>query len=406
MTLEFHKLTVQVDRMGEYLASLETENEDKVELALQIMQAYGDEAFLPQILERVQDAVAKDAGYRGARPIDEPIVGIYPPAPLPETATVVATDGSQIPPDSHGAATYYLINTGTMTLHHGSGQPPEIASEPALFYESEYIQIDSGGSVTATTVAARRTVAEMAKLAEHGWLMRGEARPLVALLDNPLLLIGMGHEVPDREQLRRLYFSAMTRLMDIQAGLGGYTDRPRSRYVTGMLHLLDMDSGAVNRRTLSDDGRLEGLMDRAIFSQLLNPGERSALFVQMSPLNKDFKDQGGDTHEIAFFYLNTAGVEQFPTIARVEVPMWVARDRGLIAEMQALIFHQCQQTGSRYPYVLTRAHELAVVKYEEAQQLKLLIRISLTRHGIEASDSQKQAGKDSVSGKRSRFRVS
>jgi len=32
--------------------------------------------------------------------------------------------------------------------------------------------------------------------------------------------------------------------------------------------------------------------------------------------------------EIAFFYLNAAAAGEQPHIARIEVPMWVARDRG------------------------------------------------------------------------------
>jgi len=39
---------------------------------------------------------------------------------------------------------------------------------------------------------------------------------------------------------------------------------------------------------------------------------------------------------------------------------------GRVAELQALIVHQCQQLMSRYPYALTRADELAVVKGEES----------------------------------------
>jgi hypothetical protein len=150
---------------------------------------------------------------------------------------------------------------------------------------------------------------------------------------------------------------------------------------------------------------LEGLFDTAIYSTILPPGTRSALFVQMSPLNKEFRQGGGDTHEIAFFYMNVAADGQSPKLARVEVPMWVAQDRGLIAEMQALIYHQCGQVVSRYPYVLTRAHELAVIKHDEARQLDMMVRVTLTRCGLDVSDSEKQSGKNAVSGKKTRFEL-
>ncbi len=405
MTLEFHKVTGQVEQMGQVLAGQKEEIDSKVDIALQILGAYADEAYLPYIQQRVQDAVDKDAGYRGARPFDEPLMNVYGPAPLPDSATVVATDGSQIAPDTHGVALYYLINTGTIVLHHGSGDAPEVISEPSLYYEPEYMRTEDRGLISLTTVAARRTVLEMATLAEQAWHQRGEARPLLALTDGPLLLIGMGNEVPDRNQLRDMYFSAMSRLLDIKAGLAGYTDRPRSRYVVGLLHLLDLQEEDVSRTSLANDGRLEGVFDVELFRRLLKPGERSALFIQMSPLNKEFRRSAGETHEITLFYLNTAAPGELPKLARVELPMWVAQDKLLVGEVHTLIYHQCQQLTSRYPYVLTRAHELALVKHEEAQQLNLMIQVTLTRFGLEASQSEKQSGKNAVTGKRTRFEV-
>src|SRR5678815_5028662 len=112
MALEFHKLTDQVEKMGQDLATQQEELDSKVEIAIQILEAHADPAFLPYIQDRVSDAVAKDAGYRGARPFDEPIMNMIPPAPLPQTATIIATDGSQIAPNTHGAALYYLLNIG------------------------------------------------------------------------------------------------------------------------------------------------------------------------------------------------------------------------------------------------------------------------------------------------------
>lgn len=405
MTLEFHKLSHQVDRMGDALTNQQEEIESKLDLALEIMQAYVGEEHLPLIRERVQDAVDRDAGYRGARVLDERIGAAFPPAPLPPGATIIATDGSQIAPNTHGPALYYLINIGTMVVRHGSGEPPEVLSEPYLFYETEYMYTEDRGLISMATVGARRTVDEMAALAEHTWHRRDEGRPLLALTDGPLLLMGMGNEVPDREQLRAVYFSAMSRLRDVRGGLAGYVARPRSRYVVGLLHLLDLDPYEVSRTALATDGRLEGLPDLPLFARLLAPAERSALFVQMSPLNKEFRLVGGASHEIAFFYLNVAAPGEGPRLARVEVPMWVAEDRALVAELQALIYHQCQQVASRYPYVLTRSHELAVVKQEEVQQLNTMIQVTLARHGLSAEESDKQAGKTALSGARTRFDV-
>ncbi|MCC6904542.1 MAG: DNA double-strand break repair nuclease NurA [Anaerolineae bacterium] len=404
MVLEFQKLTQQVDKMGAYLAAQEVDIESKLEIALRIMEAYADPALLALVHERVQDAVEKDAGYRGARPLDEPIMHRYLPAAPPASATIVATDGSQIAPDRHSSSNYYLLNTGTIIIHTGSGMPPTIISEPYLFYETGYLQTTDRAPITAAIVSARRTVAEMAALAENAWHQRGEARPLLALLDGPLLFV-MGKDVPDRSQLLSIYFGAMTRLREVNAGLVGYTDRPRSRFAINMLHLLDLAPETVSRSSLANDGRLEGIRDIALFATFLDPGERSALFVQMSPQNKEFRRAGGDSHEIAFFYLNVAGQGEPPKIARVDIPMWVAENRELVGELQVLIYLQCQELMSRYPYALTRADELALVKFDEARQLDLMIQVALNRQGVFNSRSDKQKGKDAARSPRTRFEM-
>ncbi len=402
MTLEFAKLTEQVDRMGEYIATKEDEEFYKTDLALKIMEAYADEAWLPEIDRRVQDAIDKDAGYRGARPLDEPIMAAYHPAPLPESATIIATDGSQILPDTHGSSLYYLLNTGTIILSHGSGTPPEIVTQPYLFFEEGYLQTEGRGMVKSSVISARRTVAEMEALTENSWKQRGAARPLISLLDGPLLFV-MSADVPDREQLRRVYFSAMVRLMDVQAALVGYTDRPRSRFVISLLHLMDIDEESVSRRSLATNGRIEGVRDIQVFGRFLEPGQRSAIFVQMSPQNKEFRQEGGEELEIAFFYMNVAAHEgDFPVLARVEMPMWAMRNRELVAEVQGLLWQQCQQTVVRYPYVLARADELAVVKREEARQLDMMISVSMTRHGILPGQSAKAGSKDAARGLKTR----
>lgn len=405
MTLEFHKLSQQVDEMGDVLTNQQEEIATKLDLALEIFQAYADEEHLPLIRERVQKAVDLDAGYRGAQVRDEPIGAAYPPAELPPSATIVATDGSQIAPNTHGPALYYLINIGAIIVRHGSGEPPEVFSDPRLFYEQGYLYTEDQGLISMVTVGARRTVSEMQSLSDHAWQCRDEARPLLALTDGPLLLMGMKAEVPDRDALRSRYFLALDQLLKAKAGLAGYVARPRSRYVVSMLHLLNLEPHEISRSALANDGRLEGLTDLPLFAHLLAPAERSALFVQMSPLNKDLRQGAGDSHEIAFFYLNVAAPGEGPRLARIEVPMWVADDRPLLAELQALIYHQCQQVASRYPYILTRSHELAVVGQDEVHQLNAMIQVTLARQGLPAEESDKQAGKTALSGHRTRFEV-
>jgi hypothetical protein len=124
--------------------------------------------------------------------------------------------------------------------------------------------------------------------------------------------------------------------------------------------------------------------------KLLRPGQRSALFVQQSPQNKRYHDKG-ESYEIAFFYLNV-GNELGYHLARVEMPMWVARDPRAVDRVHSIMYQQCQVMW-RYPYTLTRADELAVVRAHEKAQLDELIEITMRRNEQLVEHSEKLESK-------------
>src|SRR5690606_34591184 len=133
----------------------------------------------------------------------------------------------------------------------------------------------------------------------------------------------------------------------------------------------------VNDANLRSNGELEGLTDAMLFAQVLAPGERSALMVQNSPQNRDYGIKLGTEFEIACFYVNVARGEH-PTIARIDLPMWVGRSKAAVNALHALIVAQCSIQGrKRYPYALTRADELAYVSGIEKSQLDEMIRVEL-----------------------------
>src|SRR5881275_769622 len=122
---------------------------------------------------------------------------------------------------------------------------------------------------------------------------------------------------------------------------------------------MTLEPDQITRAALQTSGPLEGLNDRDLYQWILGPGDRSGMMVQQSPQNKAYKERSVD-QEIVFFYLNVASPYQEPYLARVEIPMAVARQKELVGAIQALIYAQCQITD-RYPYALTRADEIAVV---------------------------------------------
>jgi hypothetical protein len=327
---------------------------------------------------------AAGAGWRGARPTDEPLDATFPPPLHPPELHVFGADGSQVYADRHAAAYYYLLNIGGLHLHHGSGEPPHAFTRPSIYFRDEDLLTASGGAVDETLVKTRRDVAEMQALAEISASAAGS--PGLALLDNGLILwqASQEHHAPRPEvrELLRAYLRAMAAVQAQGVALAGFINRPRNANLLALLSLAEMPEERVSPESAR---RLPapGLTDRALMRQHLAEGQRSARFIPISPLNTVFADEG---QEVQAFYLKTAD-----DVARVEIPSWVGEDPTALAQVHAGVIEQCRVTG--IPYVLVRAHELAVVRPPDRQALDQLVAAALTRHGLLPEISQKSRTK-------------
>jgi hypothetical protein len=103
--------------------------------------------------------------------------------------------------------------------------------------------------------------------------------------------------------------------------------------------------------------------------------------------NRPYRAQG---HSVTFFYLNTG-----TDLARVEVPEWVVRRRARLDLVHAAVYEQCRFNNG-YPYVLTRADELAVILGDEREALENLITQSLIRHGLPWPELSRKAQQKQV----------
>ncbi|MCP5097965.1 MAG: DNA double-strand break repair nuclease NurA, partial [Chloroflexi bacterium] len=151
-------------------------------------------------------------------------------------------------------------------------------------------------------------------------------------------------------------------------------------------------------KTLGTKAATGGLIDTDIFRELLQPGQRSKLFVNISKPNEGFANQD-EANEVCFFYLNP-GVSG-KQIARVDVPRWVADLPDGVENVHALIISQCRIIGD-YPYVLARADEMAVVGRQDASELNFMLDIIMQRHGIASDITAKQGSKELARGGRTR----
>jgi hypothetical protein len=119
---------------------------------------------------------------------------------------------------------------------------------------------------------------------------------------------------------------------------------------------------------------------------MLPPGARSALFVSPSPINHEHY---APAHTVHFFYLNVAAEESAPTIARIEVPAWVAGDAEQLGLVHGAIVAQARITGD-YPYALVRADELAFISSPEREAFDDMVISALIRAGVRTALSPKK----------------
>jgi len=333
----------------------------------------------------------------GARPTQEPPSLSYDPPSPPAAYHLLAADGSQIHPDRHAGAPFYLINIGSLQVNVGSGTAPRIHSRPVLFHDPADLYDEYGGLISNELINGRRDAAELGELAR---LAKGTAgQPTLALLDNGLILwlVLQVRDQPRRpvDEVLQRYMGHLTALRRHGAAVAGVIDRPRHANVVGLAHLGELPVESINDANHKASPYL-GLTDRALFNRRLAAGQRSAVFVHGSPVNRDFEAAG---HQVHFYYLKTAE----DSILRVEIPVWVASDANLLDLTQAAILADAAATNG-FPYSLARAHELAVIRQAERQQVEAMLAAALLRHGLPARPSTKSTAKRWLTGRR-RHRV-
>jgi hypothetical protein len=145
----------------------------------------------------------------------------------------------------------------------------------------------------------------------------------------------------------------------------GYIDKPGSSMLHNMLDIFKEVEG--NQDSEPNKYRVS---DRLLLGNRINPGERSAVFEIISKHRGD----AADRLRVAFFYLNVSTVKDHPWLVRVEIPFWISQKPELVGLIHSALFADAQVLDSHpYPYSLHRAHELAVVKQAEYEEIENLL---------------------------------
>lgn len=440
MALDLHKTARQIDAMAGDIRAGEEARQRRLGLALRTLdrplERAGTALPLAVFRERVKAAAAhrvtwlvgepsplpplspvrlpedspgRTRGKGGVGEDEMPDLAVaFPAPPLPTDYAALATDGSQIDLDRHGPAHCCVINIGGASIHYGASPSAELFNEPRLFSKAEELVFREPGdgireySIDGPLLGMKRMAMECLELARRLEAMDPTV-PTVALLDGSLVLWELsGERYPDfvkEEVLDTGVLAAMDSIRRVSTSrplaFGSYISLPRATEVVNLLRIAHCPHEGLE--TLGCDricgqggkGRKEcnavalGLMDRDLFEEVLEPGERSAVFRSQSRIVLNSYRE----HQIAFFYLNN-GAE----LGRVEVPCWVAGDPAVLDLLHAALLDQSAK-GSGYPVALQEAHERAVVTMGDRRAFWAIVQGTLESKGIATRGSLKAKSK-------------
>jgi hypothetical protein len=391
MSLDFLQVSQQVKQLGE--KALAHQHDLKTKLMETKALLEGCATGIEQLQHKVQEvARTYDPTLRCAIPVQEALNSHYPLPTMPDQVTLIAADGSQIFADRHAEVEYCLVNTGAIWMRYGSSEAPVTSVQSTLIY-AELLE-----GMSDDRLSLQRDLAERAMLLE---LASQATAPVITLTDGPLELwtttLEEGKVAGEFKRSLDIYLDVLHKLHDLKAITAGYVDKPGADLVVRLLEVAKADAGDLPE--MRKYHPFKGVTDRELFRDILQPGERSAVFGIQSRSSKPYRGELG----LHFFYLNV-GKAGHPYLARVEIPAWVAQDGAKLDNLHAVLVNQCRMIGTRaYPYLLHRAHETAVVSLDDKEQVTQMIIHELQKRGLEVAGlSAKQYNKD-VSGTRTRY---
>jgi hypothetical protein len=376
MPLNYLQLQPQIKQYSHRAVLNRQDLDSKLQIALNLLHACGRQhaEFQSTLNDKITNRHRSD---RSALLSNELADSAFNSAGPVSNYVLITSDGSQIIPSPHDALPVALINTSRLCFLPGSGLAPTVDVFTQFITDANG-QIELR-DVNEDLINLKRDVEEVRILAE--W-QNDSGSPVIALCDGPLELFHQPRSESDFARAFDMYQAALGVLHGKGAIIAGYTDRQRAPLVTKLIEFINEENQQVN---------LDGLDDLALFSEVLKPGQRSAIFALWSSSSQKYT---GDL-ALHFFYLNT-GSEKFPWIARVEIPTWVAVDPEQVSLLQFALLEQCRLMGTRpYPYLLHRAHEEAVVHFDEKEQLVARLALELQRRGLGLSaQSNKLSAKE------------
>ena len=397
MSLDLIKITKQVEKM---VANLRATSQQRQQRLLKALSILNDETIDPKQLKR-KITLSKTTWLVAA--LVDGISQCYKPPPPPQDFTVIATDGSHIDVDRHQQSRCYLINIGSASLSYGTNPSAALGSFPYLYSDDKDLVMvpprvnGREQPVEGALLGIKRNVEECHHLASIAAEL--PASPALALLDGSLILWGLvSMDYPEFVTQALLsngflhYLDEMRRMgSQRRLGVASYISLPRSTDVVNALRVAICSHQVPDCDRYCDKiswGKREcdsvaGVTDRELFSDLLDDGERSVLFISQSSI---VKERYG-VHRVHFCYLKVDD-----EIVRIEIPEWVAMDESRLGLVHTLVLDQCRR-GYGYPVALAEAHEQAVITGADRENFRQLAEMLMAEERMPTTASAKSRSK-------------
>jgi hypothetical protein len=385
LPLELGPISQQVDRMAAYFVA--DEHDALLREAQGLLLAVDAKELRAKVRARHEKYP-----WLVAIPVHTLSQTFSPPLP-PADFSVIASDGSSIPPDRHSSLRYYVINTGHAVLTYGSQPNADLDSSGRLYFEDDDLYVSPGRKRIPIEGARLGVKMQIAELQAALKAIQAATDPMVVMRDGSLILWPLQNEETEvREEFMGQFLKYLDGFRAASVPVVGYISYTGSHDVANALRvsLCRDDPSDCEHCSLAGEQRalcnfLSTALDRQLFEVLLEEGHRSDVFESTSAILDHY-----GSHRIQFFYLNVGG-----EVARIEAPQWVMRDREMLGLVHALVYDQCQRSPDYPPYppALQEAHEQAVITTAEGRLVEELVERALAERGIVYARSAKDRSK-------------
>jgi len=294
--LELGPISQQVDRM---IASFETEERrDLLGKARELLHAVDAEELKAKVHAR-----RERFPWLVAIPVHT-LSRTFPPPVPPTDFSVIASDGSWIPPDRHSSLRYYVINTGHAVLTYGSHPNADLDSDGLLYFEDDALYISPGRKNIPIEGARLGVKMQIAELQAALKAVQAAPGPTVVLRDGSLILWQLQSEEKEvKEEFLGQFLKCLDGFRVASVPVVGYISYTGSHDVANVLRvsLCRDDPSDCERCSLAGEQRalcsfLSTALDRQLFEGLLQEGWRSDVFESTSAILEHY-----GSHRVQFF---------------------------------------------------------------------------------------------------------